>query len=79
MTKVGADQLVYIGRGSHFVFAHLEVSHRRMEKYLSFLLQLRLEDRERENASLTRQLENALTDIRRQQEQTRDKQAAKVG
>ena len=46
----------------------------------SFLhyFQLRLEERERENASLTRQLENALTDIRRQQEQNRDKQAAKV-
>ena len=46
--------------------------------YLLIFLQLRLEERDRENASLTRQLENALTDIRRQQEQTRDKQAAKV-
>ncbi|XP_052220728.1 outer dense fiber protein 2-like isoform X8 [Dreissena polymorpha] len=38
---------------------------------------LRLEERERENASLTRQLENALTDLRRQQDNVRDKQAAK--
>ena len=42
------------------------------------ILQLRLEDRERENASLTRQLENALTDLRRQQDQYREKQAGKV-
>lgn len=41
-------------------------------------LQLRLEEKSRENASLTRQLENALSDIRRQTEQTRDKALQKV-
>ena len=42
------------------------------------MLQLRLEEKSRENAGLTRQLENALSDIRRQAEQTRDKASQKV-
>lgn len=40
--------------------------------------QLRLEEKVRENAGLTRQLENALTDLRRQSENVRDKQGQKV-
>ncbi|XP_069119450.1 outer dense fiber protein 2-like isoform X7 [Argopecten irradians] len=39
---------------------------------------LRLEEKTRENASLTRQLENALSDIRRQNDQSRDKASQKV-
>lgn len=46
--------------------------------WLCSCLQLRLEEKSRENASLTRQLENALSDIRRQTEQTRDKALQKV-
>ncbi|XP_071157398.1 outer dense fiber protein 2-like isoform X5 [Mytilus edulis] len=38
---------------------------------------LRLEEKVRENAGLTRQLENALTDLRRQSENVRDKQGQK--
>ncbi|XP_021362358.1 outer dense fiber protein 2-like isoform X2 [Mizuhopecten yessoensis] len=38
---------------------------------------LRLEEKNRENASLTRQLENALSDIRRQNDQSRDKASQK--
>ncbi|XP_060071197.1 outer dense fiber protein 2-like isoform X3 [Ylistrum balloti] len=38
---------------------------------------LRLEEKTRENASLTRQLENALSDIRRQNDQSRDKASQK--
>lgn len=58
-----------------------EVAH--WEEWLSVdwlcsCLQLRLEEKSRENASLTRQLENALSDIRRQTEQTRDKALQKV-
>lgn len=46
--------------------------------WMCLCLQLRLEEKSRENASLTRQLENALSDIRRQTEQTRDKALQKV-
>ena len=42
------------------------------------IFQLRLEEKVRENAGLTRQLENALTDLRRQSENVRDKQGQKV-
>ncbi|XP_048244952.1 outer dense fiber protein 2-like isoform X7 [Haliotis rufescens] len=38
---------------------------------------LRLEEKTRENGSLTRQLENALTDIRRHQDQARDRMSSK--
>ncbi|KAJ8300950.1 hypothetical protein KUTeg_022469 [Tegillarca granosa] len=39
---------------------------------------LRLEEKARENASITRQLENALSDMRRQAEQSRDKSSQKI-
>lgn len=49
-----------------------------MQSFSDLTLQLRLEEKARENASLTRQLENALSDIRRQTDQSRDKFSQKV-
>ncbi len=48
------------------------------DKIMLYMLQLRLDEKSRENSSLSRQLEAALADSRRVTEQSRDKAACKV-